>query len=777
MTAAPVQSLRSFSDGSIVEIDALWDTKVNSHVILWKQIEAAFDKPRFVRRGLKLVFFMLDENFEEISYHPGIVLDVYERRIPCTTQDATTTIQDSANNNSNSSGTGELAGKLVQIAINQRQNSTGNRIDGSASSNCSKSSRKGPGRPISTIARSSLIISAQLYESFLESINNGQATLADSIKAEFREHFTFLQSEIGENRDLQQEMTQMLTTMLDLQRQANERLIAIQHGIRAILTQTYELLEYTIPRLFIILPKESSRLDVLSPFTERFRLYFLCECGEHTKTNSSGSGNRIPHHIHMAKHEGYELEHATEFFQKYGPYILGMLRMLKLGVSVAGYVVPPLAHLQLTDRVGRIQDDLVNIEGPLEPQVDTAIKFLERIRQDGSCSPENLSPINQAQALEGAELRQMARFLRGRDTAMVLGNLYRITTSEGHVKWVCFDHYRENYNEMALKAFAENVLLNKGEYDEFMGTVTISLRSSSLAKEFYSVLVRARNIQEMDLTLDWDMTYGDLKQLRDALQAVNMSKLSLDCGNYTGPATDTFNRGKRCDPLVHIMMNTKLVCAKFTRLDGFFSRSSGFPRKLTPLREVHISSLFNPRSDQKNLKILLEQSPQLSVLSLVSEYKDFGATLAAVQASSLCHGHFRIFQLSAPDIQQRSTVATITKIIPTAPDFDDRTGVLCNFDSPQVLDVDQEYMVSYSTIIKETLLHPGYSLDQLHDITAKSLAFKRSQLSKTSEAWLKNFVQAHLSARCGFFYFVFFVHSRFLHFDVISLIQNGACLS
>ncbi|KAG0047068.1 hypothetical protein BGZ83_007786 [Gryganskiella cystojenkinii] len=273
------QSLRSSSDGSIIEIEALWDIRTDSHIVLWKQIEAVFDRPKFVRHGLKHVFFMLDENFEEISpyriaYHPGVVLDVYDRENTATNARTTSTI--CTNTAAIAAATtadperghaGPLENLYTEI---QPQPSA---INSSINMNSPRIRRKPNLEGLSSSTRSSLMISTQLYESFLDSVSKGQLTRADSMKAEFRQYFTVLQNELGEHRDLQEEMRQMMATMLDLQRQANERLIAIQHGIRAILTQTYELLEYPIPRLFIVLRQEKSRLDVLSPFTEKFRLW------------------------------------------------------------------------------------------------------------------------------------------------------------------------------------------------------------------------------------------------------------------------------------------------------------------------------------------------------------------------------------------------------------------------------------------------------------------------------------------------------------------------
>ena len=159
-----------------------------------------------------------------------------------------------------------VVGKLVRLAIMKRQ-------DPNRSINDEGPLTAAPPPSITSAAQSSLQSSGKLCESFLVSMKTGQLEQAEALKTEFRQHFGVLQGELGENRGLQEEMKRMMTTMMELQRQANERLISIQRGIRVILTQTYELLEYPIPRLFIVLPKESSRRDILNPFTDKFRMW------------------------------------------------------------------------------------------------------------------------------------------------------------------------------------------------------------------------------------------------------------------------------------------------------------------------------------------------------------------------------------------------------------------------------------------------------------------------------------------------------------------------
>ncbi|KAF9086697.1 hypothetical protein BGX29_001281, partial [Mortierella sp. GBA35] len=75
--------------------------------------------------------------------------------------------------------------------------------------------------------------------------------------------------------------------MYRMQQQTIDRLIVAQQRIEAVLVQTYELHEYPIPRLFVILPDSYETWDLRSLLLERFRLYFLCECGEECRAGSS----------------------------------------------------------------------------------------------------------------------------------------------------------------------------------------------------------------------------------------------------------------------------------------------------------------------------------------------------------------------------------------------------------------------------------------------------------------------------------------------------------
>ncbi|KAF9984943.1 hypothetical protein BGZ75_003514 [Mortierella antarctica] len=152
-------------------------------------------------------------------------------------------------------------------------------------------------------------------------------------------------------RDQGAQTQQLAHEILKLQKQMNDRLILIQSKTEAILNQQLELAEYPIPRLFIVLPEELTKYDPSNWFRNKFRLHFICECGKHTEPKDC----KVPHHLHLAKHEGYLIREPTEFFKKYGPFLLLMLELIKFGTSVAGHVVPTLASLKVVELVDSVK--------------------------------------------------------------------------------------------------------------------------------------------------------------------------------------------------------------------------------------------------------------------------------------------------------------------------------------------------------------------------------------------------------------------------------------
>ncbi|KAF9212925.1 hypothetical protein BGZ59_006143 [Podila verticillata] len=734
MTEYQAFRLAGSIDDAVTRIEVIQDEQTGQKLVFWDDIEDQFPGIQSVKDGDIAVSFARDLRRKRIeplciSYRPGAVLDVFltigspvsslhgrsgSIYSPITVVSSTYPQPDQhlpsihasplshvySHHHQQSQSVDLLSPAVADISI-ASQLSVDTFGSGTANvlSNLSPKHLYSP--PQSPLVRttsqlvpkiqSTLQTSAQLFGHFEQSIKQGQLTQAESIKQEIRHHFGDLQAEISKNKELQlqtlelqQTAAEMQQRMLTMQQQALDRLALIQSRVQALITTTYELHEYPIPRLFIVLPRAMDSWDRLNPFTHKFRLYFLCECGDHTKT----PGSKISHHIHLAKHEGYDVDRPTEFFDKYGSYVLIMMEMIRYGVLTAGIVVPALANTKLLDGFNGMSDGVAQFtKDSFGPLVQESIDYVQRQRMpDYSQAPFRSEATSAADvdlagqtALEGADLRQLASFLRNKDEAKVLGNLYRIVTPEGHVKWVCLDHYRENYREASVQQFKEMVAVNGGSFDEATGKVQVRLSSSTVARQFYDALEQAKFIQELYLVLDWDTALEDFKMLRDTMVKSNVVSLKLDCCNATGPSRDILlNRTKRYDPIVQMMANTKLQAFSLVRCDGFWSRltklapsssgsssplssptspggSGGGPSISSNLKSLSIQGAMDHwKHDQHRLEEILRQNPKLTELKL--QVADTDGAFEVIKTSTHGFQHLRLLNLSVIQSNQQEQV-------------------------------------------------------------------------------------------------------------------------
>ncbi|KAF8966212.1 hypothetical protein BGZ46_000404, partial [Entomortierella lignicola] len=357
----------------------------------------------------------------------------------------------------------------------------------------------------------------------------------------------------------------MQNQLLDLQQQALDRLTIIQKHAHAILVQNFELHEYPIPRLFIILPVEKSKWDPTRILENKLRLHFLCECGDHTIDAIKSSENQI----HIAKHEGYGIKNGTEFFKKYGKYMLILMRALKLGVQSANISMP---HIPVTKLV--------------DAGIDYSISYMETLSVANPVL-DSINTIDDYEGLEGADLRQLDTFLRVNDQEKELGNLYRITTEAGHVKWVCTDHYRATYKEKDQKAFTDIVEANGGKYDEKLGRVVISLGSRIRAQEFFDAIPKARHVYDLDVTFGWNCSTSDLEALEKALRVSNVSILRLDLQQFQASFTKKIlSTSTQHEKIVRIIEHTNMRIARILLSKDFMKLIS-----LHRIRSSHLRKL------------------------------------------------------------------------------------------------------------------------------------------------------------------------------------------
>jgi hypothetical protein len=300
--------------------------------------------------------------------------------------------------------------------------------------------------------------------------------------------------------------------------------------------------------------------------------------------------------------------------------------MLKFGITVAGVAIPALSQLIRTDAMDEAAENLKGLTKVLEPGMDQVISYIEKVSEDEGKTVQGFSEqLANNETLEGADLRQLETLLKKKDTNKVLGNMYRTVTAEGHVKWVCLDHYRENYHEKASKELRDLAEALKGSFDENTGRVKVIPQSRLQAEQFYLSLEKAKSVYELDIRLQWDMTQSDFKRLRDALAKTNVGVLTFYTWNDDGPTNDILNRNQRYEPVFDIMRHPSIQSVKiqecprnFVKWSSLQSHKDGFPS----LRHLDID-VEHLRYDISGLKSLVARTPNLSSLTITDDRGDF----------------------------------------------------------------------------------------------------------------------------------------------------------
>ncbi|KAG0324895.1 hypothetical protein BGZ99_001314 [Dissophora globulifera] len=683
----PYQQFRSVLSTGISEIRTRFDDKTGCYVILWNEIQIVFKDAHYVTNDSRLVPFMLGDDWEEltpkrIEYCPGVVLQVIQQTH---TQDSVHNVLPTEPENSfkyiEKVGSAPLTVKspitrrhmaktldhVANIAsgLQNLSDLTSSTVDAISTSSVSLSApdttlqhglhlplpiriapgnnlvlrpnlAKTPHHSFHPYSRRSVALDkgadvsglaldemkdqpaatqlVQLYGSYVDAEMSGQAIQTEQFKNIISQRFNLSPSGL-------QLTDVVLLQMLQTQNQILTRQAFLQNSVQALITQNYELLEYPIPRLFVVLPRPKRLRDKFKPTTS-FKLYFLCECGEHTAT----PGTRIPHEIHLARHEGYNVDQPNRFFEKYGSYILTIMKALRFGVTVAGVAIPPLLHV--SEGIKAIEKIIGVAAKEVGSLMDETIRYIKDYKRDsnGHVATTNAGiGLDMLEALEGADLRELQSYLSSKDESRVLGNLNRIVTLEGHVKWVCMDHYRENYRQISIQQFKDVVASNRGEFDQKRGSVRIHLKTSTLAKQFYDALVKVRGVSTLSITLEWDATMSDLRTLASAVNKTNITGMTLWGQDFNRPATDLVNYNRRYDPIVQLMCNGRIHSMELRSFKSFFQHVSSSSTPMTSqLKKLYLD--VGPFRTDKSSKLLFTKLLRgcLSLSQVTLEGVDLG---------------------------------------------------------------------------------------------------------------------------------------------------------
>ncbi|CAF3932280.1 unnamed protein product [Adineta steineri] len=90
----------------------------------------------------------------------------------------------------------------------------------------------------------------------------------------------------------------------------------------------------------------------------------------------------------------------------------------------------------------------------MEEQLHLVEKLLDRVDNNGTLSKSMMVGKDKSRVvpLQEPDLREVDKYLNVVDNKRSLGNLYRIVTADGHVRWVCLEHYDDiSFNNAMLK--------------------------------------------------------------------------------------------------------------------------------------------------------------------------------------------------------------------------------------------------------------------------------------------------------------------------------------
>ncbi|KAG0292399.1 hypothetical protein BGZ96_004146 [Linnemannia gamsii] len=342
----------------------------------------------------------------------------------------------------------------------------------------------------------------------------------------------------------------------------------LQKHMQSIQRQTFELSEFTTPRLFIVLPtKEQGR------FVHKFKIYFLCECDDH-----QGWTHRSDSQVHVANHEGYELERPTEFFRKYGKQIVHVMTFLKYAVLAAGTAIPILAHVGFIEGLDNTSRLIRDISEDLVGKTDFVIDYLATIGENEiAASSDRLQShvigqniLSSIEPLSGPELRQLQKFLRAKDGDNIYANLHKTVTSEGYVRWVCAHHRQEADRPASMARLQEFLGRAGGYFDTNTGVLVMFLSTRQDARELYNFIRRLKFIHQLTVSFDWKLQDIDLFELKDAVTASSIRHLELDGERYSGS----------WDPVLAIMATPKLQVLSVKKFGGFLLNTTLWPNNV-----------------------------------------------------------------------------------------------------------------------------------------------------------------------------------------------------
>ncbi|KAF9172783.1 hypothetical protein BGX21_002506 [Mortierella sp. AD011] len=372
----------------------------------------------------------------------------------------------------------------------------------------------------------------------------------------------------------------------------------VKHALK-VLRENHEFHECPIPRLFIVLPKYPELREVLNrPLLNQLRLHFLCECGAHT----ADKGGHPLDMIHMTTHRGYDLTNPSEFFHKYGTYILAVMRIVRDWADKESlFNLPPGAFDYESNDVREYFDGTKKNFFILMDQTISCIEQHMSRAEEGAGS---LSKEANFEALTRDELLQLRPYLREEDQSHTLGGLHRVFAADRYVKWGCAKHVTETGEFRLITTRTSGQVIAEDH------KVIITISSPAEAREFYITLNGESRIRELDIKLDWDATKRELQQFKDAIRNSKVVVLTLDGARFDRPLLDMINHSSRFDPIMELVFHSRMLSVKLKNFNAFRRARDSTVRATTQPNFLSSGSPDGAANNQRQFGSLFKIRPR-----------------------------------------------------------------------------------------------------------------------------------------------------------------------
>ncbi|CAF1031891.1 unnamed protein product [Adineta steineri] len=267
------------------------------------------------------------------------------------------------------------------------------------------------------------------------------------------------------------------------------------------------------------------------------------------KTNNSIDE---PDKMHVAPHNGYSIKNTREFIIRYGPYLRTTLKITQVLLKLESFVIPQLDSV--SDPVDTDIDTMLPIldkQKEMEQQLNLVGKLLDRVDHRWAQPKSTIFGQHKSRGvpLQGADLRDVETYLSVVDNKHSLGNLYRTVTVDGHVHWVCREHYDDISFNNAMFKYIDQLEAMGGEFDTKTKEAVVS--SKDLSRKSVKILRKAltKGFNVLKLTFkECTLKEDDLAKLLNVV----INRSSVRCLNMFAVCVS------------NLLGNTKYVCKCMT---------------------------------------------------------------------------------------------------------------------------------------------------------------------------------------------------------------------